>query len=60
MDAREIIEALGGLSKASKILEIPISTLQYWKKNNKIPRRDFYYVMKMAAKNGIIIFYDEQ
>lgn len=50
----KFIEALGGISKASKLLGIPISTLQYWIENNQIPLRQIDYVQKMAERNGIV------
>lgn len=57
MDTITIIEVLGGLSKASSILNIPISTLQYWQEKNKIPERQIDYVVKTAQKNGFSIKY---
>lgn len=57
MDTVKIIEVLGGLSKASSILKIPVSTLQYWQEKNKIPERQIDYVIKTAKKNGITINY---
>lgn len=57
MDAVKIIEVLGGLSKASSILKIPVSTLQYWQEKNKIPERQVDYVVKTAKKTGISINY---
>lgn len=59
MDIVKIIEILGGLSKASSILKIPVSTLQYWQEKNKVPERQIDYVVKVAKKNGIFIITDE-
>ena len=59
MDIVKIIEILGGLSKASSILKIPVSTLQYWQGKNKVPERQIDYVVKVAKKNGIFIITDE-
>lgn len=55
MDIVKIIEILGGLSKASSVLKIPVSTLQYWQEKNKVPERQIDYVVKVAKKNGIFI-----
>lgn len=59
MDIVKIIEILGGLSKASSILKIPVSTLQYWQEKNKVPERQIDYVVKVAKKNGIFIITNE-
>lgn len=37
MDIRKIIEDLGGLTKAAKILGVPVSTIQHWKETNSVP-----------------------
>lgn len=37
LNIQEIIEKLGGLTKAAKIFNVPVSTLQYWQKKNFIP-----------------------
>lgn len=58
MDAKKIIDVLGGLTKASSILDIPVSTLQYWRDTNRIPERQIDYVIKTAKKNGVLIVYE--
>lgn len=37
INIREIIEKVGGLTKAAKLFQVPISTIQYWQKKGEIP-----------------------
>lgn len=39
---KEIIKNVGGLTKAAKLFNVPVSTIQYWQKKDFIPiwRRD--------------------
>jgi hypothetical protein len=38
MDAATLIERLGGTSAVARLLDEPVSTVQSWKKKNRIPR----------------------
>lgn len=37
MDIRKIIADLGGLVKAAKFFDVPVSTIQRWKEKNSVP-----------------------
>ena len=37
MNINEIIEQIGGLTKAAKMFKVPVSTVQYWQKKNHLP-----------------------
>lgn len=37
LNIRKIIEKVGGLTKAAKLFNVPVSTIQYWKEKNSVP-----------------------
>lgn len=51
LNIREIIEKVGGLTKAAKLFNVPVSTIQYWKEKNTIPSWREEMVKKILGEN---------
>lgn len=49
MDAVNTIEKLGGLSAAARALGLSVSTVQYWRDENKIPKWRWESVARALA-----------
>lgn len=55
MDIKKIIEQVGGLTKAAKIFNVPISTVQYWQRKNSVPAWRISAIQEACNKMGIDI-----
>jgi len=53
MSVSEIVKSFGGLTKMSRMANIPVSTIQSWEKTNKIPSWRVDAVIETAKKHSI-------
>ena len=54
-----LISNFGGLTQMSKIIGVPISTIQSWQKAGHIPHWRIDAIVKIAKKKGIEIPADQ-
>lgn len=55
MSVTDIIKSFGGLTKMSRMSNIPVSTIQSWEKANKIPSWRVDAVIAIAKLNSITL-----
>lgn len=52
-ECKRIISSFGGLVKMSKVIDVPVSTIQYWGVTNKIPSWREGIIQEKAKTLGI-------
>lgn len=55
LNIKDLISEFGGLTQMSKILNVPVSTIQSWGNKNKIPAWRIQVVVESARKHNIYL-----
>lgn len=53
--ARRVIERLGGVRPAARLLQLPVTTVHSWARSGVIPARRQGAVLRVARANGIAL-----
>lgn len=55
----EVIDAIGGTTKAAAALDVPMGTVAAWKHRDSIPSEYWPDVVRVAAEIGVVVSFAE-